>query len=53
MPEVSLRAFPPYIDEVNTPFEEGIESLVRIFFEGLPVPPNAGYQISTKLLNGI
>ena len=53
VPEVSLCAFVPRTDDVNTPFEKDIKSLVRIFFVGVPISPNEGFQLSKELLNRI
>jgi hypothetical protein len=53
VPEMALYAFPPRTDDVNTPFEEGIKSLIRIVFVGIPISPNEGFQLSKELLNRI
>jgi hypothetical protein len=43
MPKVSLYAFRPYTNRVNTLFEEDVESLVRIIFVSLLIPANKSF----------
>jgi hypothetical protein len=43
VPEVALCAFPSRADNINTLFEKGINSSVRITFIGLRIPPNEGF----------
>lgn len=53
VPEVSLCAVPSCTNDVNTPFEEVIESLIWVFFVGLPIPPDESLELSKELLDRI
>jgi hypothetical protein len=50
---MSLRAFLPRTNNINTPIEEVIESLLWILFVGLPTTPDKGLKLSEKFLNRI
>jgi hypothetical protein len=41
-----LRAFLPHSNNINTPFEEVIESLFWIFLVGLPITPDKGLRLA-------
>jgi hypothetical protein len=53
VPEVPLCAFHLCTNDVNTPLEEIIESLIRVFFVRLLIPLDEGLELSKELLNRI